>query len=320
MVGNNGFDYAIGQSRGRLIGDSTMATYFAFGSADLTNPLAGIETRTSTNPAIAIGVCRDNNNRASVHMDYQNNVRFFTNNVERMNINAIGDIGIGTTNPAQRLTVNGNILASGNDASLFVGGNTSAGASGIRLVSFDNIGFMDTKGTAINFRVDNSTGASQRMTILSNGNVGINTSTPSQTLTVNGNILATGTITPSDERIKENIEVANTSDNLNHILAIQVKHYDYTDNYVEYCNKDDTPNYGFIAQQVEQVIPNAVKTVPFTISRQLEDGTSEVVEHYNDFKIVQKELIFTEAIGAIQELHKIITALKARVAALETGQ
>jgi hypothetical protein len=105
VVSNSSNNYAIGQSYQKMITDSTLASYFAFGTASLSNPLAGIEARTSTNPAIAIGVCRDSNNRASIHMDYLNNVRFFTNNVERMSINNIGNVGIGQTNAGHQLQI-----------------------------------------------------------------------------------------------------------------------------------------------------------------------------------------------------------------------
>jgi hypothetical protein len=221
---------------------------------------------------------------------------FNTANVERMRIQPGGFVGIGTSNPATTLNVKGRLridaLSAGDSASVIEMAN---------LAGQINYFFNDGVG---NYIIDPV------------GNVGIGI-TPTQKLHVNGNVLANNVAVPSDERIKEHLVDANTEDNLNHILALQVKHYDYTSNYVEYCNKDDTSNYGFIAQQVEQVIPNAVKTGPFSIQKSLGNGTFETIQHWDDFKVVQKELIFTEAVGAIQELHKIIQAQKAQIEELE---
>jgi hypothetical protein len=221
---------------------------------------------------------------------------FNTANVERMRIQPGGNVGIGLTNPSTALNVKGRFridaLSAGDSASVIEMAN---------LAGQINYFFNDAVGNYIMDPV---------------GGVGIDI-TPTEKLHVNGNILATGTITPSDERIKENITDANTGDNLDHILALQVKHYDYTSNYVEYCNKEDITNYGFIAQQVEQVIPNAVKTGNFYIQKSLGNGSFETIQHWDDFKTINKDLIFTEAVGAIQELHKIIQAQKAQIEALE---
>jgi hypothetical protein len=53
-----------------------------------------------------------NNNATLSHkIGTTNNIslRFVTNNTERMNIHSGGNVGIGTTSPAQKLDVNGNI-------------------------------------------------------------------------------------------------------------------------------------------------------------------------------------------------------------------
>jgi hypothetical protein len=61
-------------------------------------------------------------------------------------------------------------------------------------------------------------------------------------------------ITSSDERIKKNICDINDNDALNKIMLIEPKIYNYIDN-----NRKKTDIYGFIAQQVEEILPEAVR-------------------------------------------------------------
>ena len=88
---------------------------------------------------------------------------------------------------------------------------------------------------------------------------------------VNGNVSFTGyyvglisegavwfktwTLISSDERIKTNIEDIDDDGALQKILAIKPKTY----NYIDTIDKGTNKVYGFIAQQVQEVIPEAVK-------------------------------------------------------------
>ena len=65
----------------------------------------------------------------------------------------------------------------------------------------------------------------------------------------------TWTLISSDERIKEEIEDINDDTALQMILTIQPKTYKYKDK----IEKGDSKVYGFIAQQIKEVIPEAVK-------------------------------------------------------------
>ena len=98
------------------------------------------------------------------------------------------------------------------------------------------------------------------------GNVGINISNPSligsNALYVNGNIFASGTITPSDIRIKTNITDASTLKALEQINNIQLKKYDYIDTRLQ---DYDTDVYGVIAQQVKEVLPESVNIMTMVI-------------------------------------------------------
>jgi len=98
------------------------------------------------------------------------------------------------------------------------------------------------------------------------GNVGINISNPSligsNALYVNGNIFASGTITPSDSRIKTNITNASTLKALEQINNIQLKKYDYIDTRLQ---DYDTDVYGVIAQQVKEILPESVNIMTMVI-------------------------------------------------------
>jgi hypothetical protein len=100
------------------------------------------------------------------------------------------------------------------------------------------------------------------------GNVGIGTNAPTATLDiftanaarnsvkVNNSIWAqTGVVYSSDARIKKDIVDIDDGDALAKIMSIQPKIYDYIDSH---RHKNKTDVYGFIAQQVGEVIPNAI--------------------------------------------------------------
>jgi len=100
------------------------------------------------------------------------------------------------------------------------------------------------------------------------GNIGIGTMYPTATLDiftknssmnsikVNNNIWAqTGIVNSSDVRIKKDIVDIDDGEALNKILSIKPMIYDYIDNH-RHQNKKDV--YGFIAQQIATVIPEAI--------------------------------------------------------------
>lgn len=71
----------------------------------------------------------------------------------------------------------------------------------------------------------------------------------------NGNLYITGSVNPSDIRIKENIRDIDDNEALNKILALQPKKYEYIDKQ----DRGHKTVIGFIAQQVREVIPEAIQ-------------------------------------------------------------
>ena len=181
----------------------------------------------------------------------------------------------------------------------------------------------------------------EAMRINHRSNVGIGTTAPSYRLDVqggdinaSGSVRSNGSALSSDRRVKENIIDSNTSDNLQHILDLRVRYYDYTQEFLDHTNRHDECNYGFIAQEVKEVIPNAVDIISNTLYKNIEIENPQLneigepildeennpiitktieripVREISDFHFLKKELIFTEAIGAIQELNKLLESEK----------
>lgn len=89
----------------------------------------------------------------------------------------------------------------------------------------------------------------ERLRVTSAGAVGIGTTAPSEALEVVGSVKATTFITSSDRRLKENIE---TSKGLDLILNLRGVSYNW--------KRDGKKEYGLIAQEVEDVLPELVVT------------------------------------------------------------
>ena len=122
-----------------------------------------------------------------------------------------------------------------------------------------------------------------------------------------GPVLSNGTAISSDERLKKNItDIADGQ--LAKINALKVRTFEWKNTDTLYAGTQE----GFIAQEVESVIPEAVKEEtmapdPHDTSRDFE----------GDVKLLKHEVINARLIKAVQELSSELEAAKARIAALE---
>lgn len=148
------------------------------------------------------------------------------------------------------------------------------------------------------------------------GRVGINTDRPDESLVVNGNLKISGHIVqPSDSRAKEKIIKLDTMQQLKNIQRIRVVKYRYHPQFavhsglapVNDCN--DVMDTGVIAQEVRKILPDAVKEAGSVC---LPDGF--VIDN---FLVVNKDRLFMENIGAVQELCKMTGKLKRRIESIE---
>ncbi len=151
---------------------------------------------------LIVGI-KQNNNNAYI-FNYENAPLIFgTNGSLQMTITKLGKVGIGTSTPSQKLQiVGGSIqLDEGKELRIY---NTSyyskIGTDGIstQLTNFS--------GGSISLQTGASAGiALTRLTVASDGNVGIGNENPSSKLDVNGVIRATGNVWPSTG---EGVEIA----------------------------------------------------------------------------------------------------------------
>ena len=116
---------------------------------------------------------------------------------------------------------------------------------------------MDLTNNGIKFNTN-------ALVVLSSGNVGIGTTSPSQTLEVAGNVKCASVITTSDANLKENI--VPMTDSLAKILQIEGVYFDWktknTEQGIQGNLGNEHPhncrNAGVLAQQVQKVLPGAV--------------------------------------------------------------
>lgn len=174
---------------------------------------------------------------------------------------------------------------------------------GVNVQAYDAAltGFAGLTGTGVVIRAGDGTSSATfnpQLTSLGVGTAGSGTT---------GEIRATNQITAfySDERLKENIQII--PDALNKLMTL--RGVTYTPNSVAESYGYRKENMvGVIAQEVEVVLPEAVKPAPFDIGKD-ENGVEGSLsgEHY---KTVQYEKLVPLLIQAVKELAEEVNRLK----------
>ncbi|MFG1494660.1 tail fiber domain-containing protein [Halobacteriovorax sp. ZH4_bin.1] len=210
-----------------------------------------------------------NNNDGVLYLGQRNDDASYKNT--HMTITPTGNVGIGDTSPTSKLMIRGNddaitgpnITLSGDAINQFEGGRirfTEAnGTFQGGFIHYDGTGpdylHIGVHETADSNILNDVNSISIRR---NNGNVGIGISAATEKLHVAGNVLAAAYLYTSDERFKENVETI--IDPLHKVKSLRGVTFDWkTDKFPE-RNFPKEKTVGFIAQEVEKVQPELVKT------------------------------------------------------------
>ena len=139
-------------------------------------------------------------------------------------------------------------------------------------------------------------------------------------------VSANGTLSSSsDRRLKQNEELLNSEESLQQIMNLQPKKFTWKD------DNDNRTNIGFIAQDVELAIPEAIdgKKFPYEFFRDNasqgvegtiridENGLPVMDESKPRYRGLNQCAILSVLVSAVQELVQKNNALEARIAELE---
>lgn len=165
----------------------------------------------------------------------------------------LGRVGIGIASPDFSLHV-----ASNDDTQIaLTGGPAVGGNASPRTWSIQSSATVYPVGSQLNgsFQIVDRSASASRMLIDFDGNVGIGTTTPTQRLTVAGNVLANNIAVPSSGRFKHN--VAPMTDALDKLLKLEGVSFDWNPDFAK-----DRPgrehDIGFVAEDVAKVFPEVV--------------------------------------------------------------
>jgi hypothetical protein len=212
-----------------------------------------------------------------------------------IDINASGQIGIGTASPGTKVDIS---LANGDFLRITESGSGTPNRAFLGDVT--NAGYLDLRGSDGNIRTLLNAGQTSYLNS-TGGNVGIGTTAPTATLSVNGTANKPGGGSWdvfSDERLK-NIK-GHFNSGLKAVMQLQPLRYEYKPNN-PLGLKSDGSYIGFAAQAVQQLIPEAV------------------TRNANGYLQVNNDPILWTMLNAIKEQQKEIEQLKGEIRRLHAA-
>jgi hypothetical protein len=216
-----------------------------------------------------------------------------------------GNVGIGTSAPGSLLTVG---RADGTiPAEILLNPSTTANEGGQLVFKRSLVGstldwIMDQYGTtSSDARLRLFAGSSEMngMIIKENGFIGMGNINPSVRLQVSGDIIANSIAGSSDARFKTNVR--SISSPLEKVKSLRGVYFNWDQK--SFPNKDfsDKTELGFIAQEVEKVLPEVVS----------KDNSPE------EYRSVKYDKVVALLVEAIKEQQKQIDSLKLQVKKLQ---
>lgn len=208
-----------------------------------------------------------------------------TTYTEWMRINTSGNVGIGTTSPTEKLSINGSIAITGTDSTIRTSVNSSlamelnnATANDFQLKAGGPFRVVNQAYNAVLLGISN-TGAASFSGGISAGTLYLGSLGTGTVYSSSGTLTNTN---PSDKRLKDNITPITYG--LNEVLQLNPVSFDWKN------DNNKNKQFGFIAQEVQEVMPEAVI-----------DG---------EYLGLEKDAIYTALVNAIKELKKEIDELK----------
>lgn len=225
---------------------------------------------------------------------------FYTASTNRMVITNGGNVGIGTTTPARRLEVSGDARFSS--------------SSGNRFLEFFRAG---TTSSQNDFRFDHegtflymSSSTDDFGGFADIARFGVSGST--NVFTVFGSALASGgTWTNSDQKIKKNIQDVKNAMDI--IRKLHPTTYSFKKEEYPALNLPGDRQYGFIAQELEEVLPELVNSSEMPV--RINENGERVMEQ---IKSVNYEALIPVLTKAIQEQETTVEDLTGQISELKT--
>jgi hypothetical protein len=311
---------------GANVSPTAAGMYVGFNDSDAT---ATLGVYYASNPIPVINITRSDRT-----------IKFMNDASERMRIDSSGNVGIGTSSPQEHLSINvalndteGLGLQYSNDTKGGIKLNPSGGE--VRMGAFNSTGTYFTTFYSNNveaMRIDSfgrfvingdtpDTGAIQTTIHDGNTTYGLTLATVNTSgtqyhqrfLRGGGGGTSAGYITSnsattiafnnaSDERLKENIE--NSGSAIQDLKDIQVRQFDWIDNI------DTHRDFGFVAQELVNVVPEAVTQG----TDELDDNGKPVISWGVDYSHIVPRLV-----KVCQEQQTKIEDLEARITTLENA-